>query len=238
MTEATHNMWFALYVSHMSFKCFSSKTIEYWYFIFWYLQVHSENGPSLSYLFGSFFKYLLLCFKDITCLRRDGWLVFFNISVPAWLNNCVGHFNHRYFFCYCLFMTLGCVYCSISGRNLFLDAYNALEVRLSLNLHSTAEYCWVTCVLSCAFLLHAGCLSVWGLYLSDWHCLLFLSINTWGWSWLLLLLPKRLKHLDVEKQGVPVTGMAVLIGLLPSGQVQRKHSTTMTCRASCVLRGC
>lgn len=72
-----------------------------------------------------------------------------------WLNNCVGHFNHRYFFSFCLFMTLGCVYCSISGRNLFLDAYNALE---------------------------------------------------------------RFKHLDVEKPGVPVTGMGLLIGLLPPGQ--------------------
>uniref|UniRef100_A0A671YLI6 Palmitoyltransferase n=1 Tax=Sparus aurata TaxID=8175 RepID=A0A671YLI6_SPAAU len=46
-----------------------------------------------------------------------------------WLNNCVGHFNQRYFFSFCLFMTLGCVYCVISGRNLFLDAYYALEVR-------------------------------------------------------------------------------------------------------------
>ncbi|XP_034041203.1 palmitoyltransferase ZDHHC16A isoform X2 [Thalassophryne amazonica] len=44
-----------------------------------------------------------------------------------WLNNCVGHFNHRYFFSFCLFLTLGCIYCSISGRQLFLDAYNALE---------------------------------------------------------------------------------------------------------------
>ncbi|XP_034464388.1 palmitoyltransferase ZDHHC16A isoform X3 [Hippoglossus hippoglossus] len=44
-----------------------------------------------------------------------------------WLNNCVGHFNHRYFFSFCLSMTLGCVYCSISGRNLFLEAYNAIE---------------------------------------------------------------------------------------------------------------
>lgn len=92
--------------------------------------------------------------------------VFFNISVPAWLNNCVGHFNHRYFFSYCLFMTLGCVYCSISGRNLFLDAYNTLEVRFSeteFNLYSTTCY-WklpLVCVLSCAFLMHAGCLSVW-----------------------------------------------------------------------------
>ncbi|XP_033835776.1 palmitoyltransferase ZDHHC16A isoform X2 [Periophthalmus magnuspinnatus] len=46
-----------------------------------------------------------------------------------WLNNCVGHFNHRYFFSFCLFMTMGCVYCSISGRNLFLDAYNTLETK-------------------------------------------------------------------------------------------------------------
>ncbi|XP_039477339.1 palmitoyltransferase ZDHHC16A isoform X1 [Oreochromis aureus] len=72
-----------------------------------------------------------------------------------WLNNCVGHFNHRYFFSFCLFMTLGCVYCSISGRNLFLDAYNALE---------------------------------------------------------------HFKHLELEKPGIPVTGMGLLIGLLPSGQ--------------------
>ncbi|XP_014853463.1 PREDICTED: probable palmitoyltransferase ZDHHC16 isoform X1 [Poecilia mexicana] len=44
-----------------------------------------------------------------------------------WLNNCVGHLNHRYFFSFCLYMTLGCVYCSISSRNLFLDAYSAIE---------------------------------------------------------------------------------------------------------------
>ncbi|KAL3967425.1 cilia- and flagella-associated protein [Sarotherodon galilaeus] len=44
-----------------------------------------------------------------------------------WLNNCVGHFNHRYFFSFCVYMTMGCIYCSISSRNLFLDAYNAVE---------------------------------------------------------------------------------------------------------------
>lgn len=85
-----------------------------------------------------------------------------------WLNNCIGHLNHRYFFSYCLFMTLGCVYCIISGRHLFLDAYNALE---------------------------------------------------------------RLKHLDVEKPGVPVTGMGVLIGLLPSGQTKyQTPAPTLTFR--------
>ncbi|XP_062257299.1 palmitoyltransferase ZDHHC16A isoform X1 [Platichthys flesus] len=72
-----------------------------------------------------------------------------------WLNNCVGHFNHRYFFSFCLVMAMGCVYCSISGRYLFLDAYNAIE---------------------------------------------------------------RFKHLDMEKHGIPVTGMGPLIGLLPPGQ--------------------
>lgn len=44
------------------------------------------------------------------------------------MNNCVGHFNHRYFFSFCLYMTLGCIYCSISSRDLFLDAYGAIEV--------------------------------------------------------------------------------------------------------------
>lgn len=58
--------------------------------------------------------------------------------LSAWLNNCVGHFNQRYFFSFCLYMTLGCVYCSVSSRDLFLDAYGAIEVRshqLSVVLH-------------------------------------------------------------------------------------------------------
>lgn len=46
----------------------------------------------------------------------------------AWLNNCVGHYNHRYFFSFCLFMTMGCIYCSISGWEMFRDAYAAIEV--------------------------------------------------------------------------------------------------------------
>lgn len=157
-------------------------------------------------------------------------MVFFNISIPAWLNNCVGHFNHRYFFSYCLFMTLGCVYCSISGRNLFLDAYNALEVRCFYPhtagmLSAACSGALLLRILSVFFLFFPVACWVFfctGLTVSDWHC--FVSVlNTWGCSW--LLLHKRLKHLDVEKPGVPVTGMGVLIGLLPSGQVLFKHST-------------
>uniref|UniRef100_A0A8C9WRM7 Palmitoyltransferase n=1 Tax=Scleropages formosus TaxID=113540 RepID=A0A8C9WRM7_SCLFO len=45
-----------------------------------------------------------------------------------WLNNCVGHFNHRYFFSFCLFMTMGCIYCSVSCWNMFVGAYSAIEV--------------------------------------------------------------------------------------------------------------
>ncbi|XP_062858663.1 palmitoyltransferase ZDHHC16B [Trichomycterus rosablanca] len=44
-----------------------------------------------------------------------------------WLNNCVGHFNHRYFFSFCLYMTMGCIYCSISSKEMFFQAYNAIE---------------------------------------------------------------------------------------------------------------
>ncbi|NP_001120250.1 palmitoyltransferase ZDHHC16 [Xenopus tropicalis] len=44
-----------------------------------------------------------------------------------WLNNCVGHYNHRYFFSFCLFMTMGCIYCSFSSRVMFREAYSAIE---------------------------------------------------------------------------------------------------------------
>lgn len=74
--------------------------------------------------------------SEITQCDYEQMVVFFNVNISAWLNNCVGHFNHRYFFSFCLFLTLGCVYCSISGRNLFLDAYNALEVRCSDSHHT------------------------------------------------------------------------------------------------------
>ncbi|KAK3554265.1 hypothetical protein QTP70_020127 [Hemibagrus guttatus] len=80
-----------------------------------------------------------------------------------WLNNCVGHFNHRYFFSFCLSMTLGCIYCSISGRNLFIDAYHALD---------------------------------------------------------------HIKQMDMEKQGVPVTGVALLIGILPQETLTEKSQTS------------
>ncbi|KAJ8248398.1 hypothetical protein GJAV_G00241610 [Gymnothorax javanicus] len=85
-----------------------------------------------------------------------------------WLNNCVGHFNHRYFFCFCLFMTMGCVYCSISGRNMFLEAYNAIESYYQTPppaftfrdrmYHKSVIYMWV---LTSTVALALGGLTIW-----------------------------------------------------------------------------
>jgi palmitoyltransferase len=32
-----------------------------------------------------------------------------------WFNNCIGHYNHRYFFLFCTFMTIDCIYLSTFG---------------------------------------------------------------------------------------------------------------------------
>ncbi|XP_067224911.1 palmitoyltransferase ZDHHC16B isoform X2 [Chanodichthys erythropterus] len=56
-----------------------------------------------------------------------------------WLNNCVGHFNHRYFFSFCLYMTMGCVYCSISAKDMFLNAYDAIEAGRYMDIHTQGE---------------------------------------------------------------------------------------------------
>uniref|UniRef100_A0A4W5MU56 Palmitoyltransferase n=1 Tax=Hucho hucho TaxID=62062 RepID=A0A4W5MU56_9TELE len=82
-----------------------------------------------------------------------------------WLNNCVGHFNQRYFFSFCVSMTLGCVYCSISGRNLYLDAYSAIERTNQTPLtfrdelfHKSIIYMWV---LTSMVAVALGGLTIW-----------------------------------------------------------------------------
>lgn len=42
-------------------------------------------------------------------------------SIAAWLNNCVGHYNHRYFFMYTVYMTLGTIFIIVSGMELAYD---------------------------------------------------------------------------------------------------------------------
>ena len=43
--------------------------------------------------------------------------------IIAWINNCVGHFNHRYFISFCIFMCLGTIYVTISSRNIFIKHF-------------------------------------------------------------------------------------------------------------------
>ncbi|XP_038830601.1 palmitoyltransferase ZDHHC16B-like isoform X2 [Salvelinus namaycush] len=59
-----------------------------------------------------------------------------------WLNNCVGHFNHRYFFSFCLYMTMGCMYCSVSCKDMFIEAYNAVEFGGSSSGRSDTVACY------------------------------------------------------------------------------------------------
>ncbi|TRZ03639.1 hypothetical protein DNTS_008600 [Danionella cerebrum] len=89
------------------------------------------------------------------------------IPKPArtWLNNCVGHFNHRYFFSFCLYLTLGCLYCSVSGRYLFLDAYSAIDeisqppyTYKDRMFHKSVIYMWV---LTSTVAVALGALTLW-----------------------------------------------------------------------------
>uniref|UniRef100_A0A8B9EMR3 Palmitoyltransferase n=1 Tax=Anser cygnoides TaxID=8845 RepID=A0A8B9EMR3_ANSCY len=85
-----------------------------------------------------------------------------------WLNNCVGHYNHRYFFSFCLFMTMGCIYCSISGWDMFRDAYAAIETYYQTPpptfsfrqraFHKSVVYLWVLCS---SVALALGALTLW-----------------------------------------------------------------------------
>ncbi|XP_032605064.3 palmitoyltransferase ZDHHC16 isoform X6 [Taeniopygia guttata] len=85
-----------------------------------------------------------------------------------WLNNCVGHYNHRYFFSFCFFMTMGCIYCSISGWEMFRDAYAAIETYYQTPpptfsfrqraFHKSVVYLWVLCS---SVALALGALTLW-----------------------------------------------------------------------------
>ena len=40
-----------------------------------------------------------------------------------WLNNCVGHFNHRHFFLYMVFMVIGCGFIMTFGFEVFYEEF-------------------------------------------------------------------------------------------------------------------
>ncbi|RXN25965.1 putative palmitoyltransferase ZDHHC16 [Labeo rohita] len=69
---------------------------------------------------------------------------------------------------FCLFMTMGCVYCSISAKDMFLDAYNAIEssyqtpppvfTHQERMVHKSLIYLWV---LTSSVTVALGALTLW-----------------------------------------------------------------------------
>lgn len=118
-------------------------------------------------------------------------------------------------------MTLGCVYCSISGRNLFLDAYSAIEVHTN-SLRET-WVCWSAISSIVGLLLLRG----------SWSTLTVtvLNFNSWSVSSVCLTLgglgvcfcvvPRALQTHGLWIN--QVTGMGQLRGILPPVQVVHTH---------------
>ncbi|XP_072095104.1 palmitoyltransferase ZDHHC16-like [Mobula birostris] len=93
-----------------------------------------------------------------------------------WLNNCVGHYNHRYFFSFCLFMMLGCVYCSVSSRELFMEAYLTINAATAAPIISFREKIFHKCIIYLWVLCSSVALALSGLTL--WHAVLILGGET------------------------------------------------------------
>ena len=51
------------------------------------------------------------------------WLIVSLTVLLAWINNCVGHFNHRHFILFCIFVCLGTLYVTVSARTLFIKHF-------------------------------------------------------------------------------------------------------------------
>ncbi|MBN3312281.1 ZDH16 Palmitoyltransferase, partial [Atractosteus spatula] len=134
---------------------------------------------------------------DTECIYRQGDVSSLEALGLAWLNNCVGHFNHRYFFSFCLFMTMGCVYCSISCRNMFFDAYTWLNNCVG---HFNHRYFFSFCLF-----MTMGCV----------YC----SISCRNMFFDAYSAIEHMKSLDSERHGVAVTEVGLIFSILPLGFV-------------------
>ena len=69
-------------------------------------------------------SYIFLALTHWFNERNFHWSMISVLDVtPAWLNNCVGHYNHRYFFLFCFYMWMGTVYVSISAYPVFKEHF-------------------------------------------------------------------------------------------------------------------
>jgi hypothetical protein len=53
---------------------------------------------------------------------------------PAWLNNCVGFYNHRYFFSFCVYITMAAVYVTCVTYDLFIQEFYGTRVSVTYDL--------------------------------------------------------------------------------------------------------
>lgn len=55
-----------------------------------------------------------------------------------WLNNCVGHFNHRYFYLFCVYMTLGTIFVSLSIYQQLCTFFTGSPIRFLVSIATPA----------------------------------------------------------------------------------------------------
>ena len=83
-----------------------------------------------------FFSIKKVSFVDDIKLLSGWW----SNSLNPRLNNCVGHFNHRYFFLYMMFMVVGCAFLMLFGAEILADQFfNRYFIKLGMitqNSHS------------------------------------------------------------------------------------------------------
>ena len=92
-----------------------------------------------------------------------------------WLNNCVGHFNHRYFFLYMVFMVVGCMFIMMFGFEIFFEEFydnwwgnSSAEINLdikyrgqNLGIFSRRSLVFYEAFMSTACFLSLGGLCLW-----------------------------------------------------------------------------
>ncbi|XP_077992839.1 palmitoyltransferase ZDHHC16-like [Glandiceps talaboti] len=57
-----------------------------------------------------------------------------------WLNNCIGHYNHRYFVQFCVFTSLGTTYLAIAVWPLFYEEYFATPEHSDIDENGVARF--------------------------------------------------------------------------------------------------
>ena len=96
--------WITIVVSFpiKSLKSFKKSSQDMWAKVYW-------NHDAFEWIY----------FSD-ACVFW--WLLHWNLlnKISAWMNNCIGFYNHRYFIMFCVFMWLGTLYVCFTSFDLFM----------------------------------------------------------------------------------------------------------------------